>query len=230
MPSDKPSPLVLDADYGSGHGIIDGNHRARMAVDRGDKTVPALVGVRHDLQEWSEAARLRSAEVRRERAHGRRALEDRVVGAAHSGGGTLPPGGGPEPNDGHAVAFDPKHSSVTPVDDFFAGPKGKEKGRAVFRKWLADNKDVLAGENVHVGVWRDDEHGEIVLDPSEVVADRAEALRKGRERDQQAVYDLKAGREIPTGGTGGRTEEAYTDERGTDQEQAAVGDGQAAPV
>jgi len=60
------------------------------------------------------------------------------------------------------------------------------------------------GPNTMIGGWYDREHDEVVLDWVDVFADRQQGIQAGRDRNEQAVYDLGAGQEIPTGGTGGR--------------------------
>jgi hypothetical protein len=128
----------------------------------------------------------------------------RVVDAARRGGATVHPKTANEPKEGFAVALQ-GHSSITPADEFFAGPTGDEKGRRVLREWLRRERAAF-GADTHVGVWLDRKHGEVVLDPVDVFPpdQRDEAIAAGRGRDQQAIYDLGAGAEIPTGGTGGR--------------------------
>jgi hypothetical protein len=146
----------------------------------------------------------------REESSGRPDLGDRpdvagrVVDAARRGGATIDPATGTEPSEGFAVALE-GHSSITPDAEFFSGPPGRERGRAILRAWLREHRAALA-EGTHIGVWHDVAHREVVLDPVDVFPSdaREEAIAAGRERDQQSIYDLKAGVEIPTGGTGGR--------------------------
>jgi hypothetical protein len=47
----------------------------------------------------------------------------------------------------------------------------------------------LKEEGFYVGTWRDDK-GRTHYDPAEVVKDRDEALRKAKERKQEAVWDF----------------------------------------
>jgi hypothetical protein len=126
-------------------------------------------------------------------------LASRVLRAVEEGGGTIPRGGGPEPTSGFPVALE-GHSSITP-DSEFKGAHAEQ----VLRSWMDQNAHLFdADPSLHVGVWHDTEHGEVVLDPSQVVKDRETAIRLGRERNQQSVWDIAKGEEIPTGGTGGR--------------------------
>lgn len=75
-------------------------------------------------------------------------------------------------------------------------------------KYIGEKADLLAANpNMHLGGWYDKEHGEVVLDLVEV-HDRDTAIKLGKERGEQAVFDLDKLEEIPTGGTGGREEAA----------------------
>jgi hypothetical protein len=70
--------------------------------------------------------------------------------------------------------------------------------------YLKTNKATIADNpDHHLGFWFDEANGEICFDVVEVT-DRANAVRLGRERGEQAVWDLDAGEEVPTGGSGGR--------------------------
>ena len=125
-----------------------------------------------------------------------------AVAAAKQGGGTLDPKTGEEVTSGIAVAV-PDHSGIYPAEQFFADDNAAAQ---TVRDWMDKNAEVLSQPNMNVGVWHDTANGEVVLDPSEVVQDRATAISLGIARDQQAVYDIGAGEEIPTGGTGGRSQ------------------------
>jgi ribosomal protein S18 acetylase RimI-like enzyme len=161
-------------------------------------------------RERSLHAPLRGSPLRFELSPGRATpgrapdVPGRVVDAARRGGATVHPKTANEPTEGFAVALQ-GHSSITPADEFFSGPKGAERGRKVLREWLRRERAAF-GADTHVGVWLDRKHGEVVLDPVDVFPpdQRDEAIAAGRGRDQQAIYDLGAGAEIPTGGTGGR--------------------------
>jgi hypothetical protein len=70
--------------------------------------------------------------------------------------------------------------------------------------YIDANADVFEDPSIYVGGWYDSENGEFVLDPSENVTDRAEALRLGRLRNQQAIWDVLGLTEIDTEGDGDR--------------------------
>jgi hypothetical protein len=53
-----------------------------------------------------------------------------------------------------------------------------------------------------IGSWHDQEADQSVVELVKTPKDRAEAIKMGTDNDQKAIYDLKEGKEIPTGGTG----------------------------
>jgi hypothetical protein len=86
---------------------------------------------------------------------------------------------------------------------FFGNEEASEK---FVDKWLTQHENDIAKAGF-IGGWHDTEHGEVVLDPVENIQDRDKAVALGAERNQQAIWDVKAGEEIPTGGTGDRPAE-----------------------
>jgi hypothetical protein len=73
----------------------------------------------------------------------------------------------------------------------------------IFDYLKTNRADIDANPDHHLGFWHDTEHNEIAFDVVEVT-DRATAIRLGRERGEQAVWDLDLNESIDTGGTGGR--------------------------
>ena len=67
---------------------------------------------------------------------------------------------------------------------------------AALKKYANANPDAPV-----VGVWKD-ENDVYWIEPSEVIADRAQAIKLGKERNQISIFDLDKGEEIQTGGTG----------------------------
>lgn len=53
---------------------------------------------------------------------------------------------------------------------------------------------------MHVGAWSD--AGNVEMDASTKVGRKKEAVRKGRNRNEKAIWDLKGSKEIDTGGSG----------------------------
>ena len=73
---------------------------------------------------------------------------------------------------------------------------------AILKRFIEENFDLLADPRHCVGTWFSPESGVTYLDVSIVVEDRQEAIAMGRRYNQEGIYDLAAGQEIPTGGTG----------------------------
>ena len=93
--------------------------------------------------------------------------------------------------DTHAVAAYPERGQT--VDQLTS------ENLAAFKQ---KNADVLAGGQHAVGTWKDPETGKTALDIVKTVADRDEAVKAGQDANQKAIYHLKTGETIPTGGTG----------------------------
>lgn len=112
--------------------------------------------------------------------------------AAMEGGFTYDTSLGSQPTSGHVVALRGR-SSIKPA-------KNKTEAAQQIKEFLSQPDP----PSHVVGGWHDKEHNEIVLDYVDVIKDRAEAIRVGRERNQQAIFDLNTLTEIDTGGTGDR--------------------------
>lgn len=114
------------------------------------------------------------------------------------GGASIDPLTGLQPTTGYMVAVQ-GHNREVPEDDFFGAP-----GEDAMYDWIEEKRDVLSQPGSHIGLWHDTANREVVLDVSQQVDDLDEAIRLGQERNQQAVWDVANGVEIPTGGTGDR--------------------------
>jgi hypothetical protein len=109
-----------------------------------------------------------------------------------TGGSTFTPEGkNLAGSDLHAVAPYPGRSQV--VD------KLTPENLAAYK---AKNADLLSDGEHAVGTWKDPESGKTYLDISKTIADREEAIKAGQNANQKAIYNLKTGETIPTGGTG----------------------------
>jgi hypothetical protein len=97
----------------------------------------------------------------------------------------------------------PGHSEI--IDDQI-DPQRTSDEIAAYLTNLRDAGSERSGPfgEAELGIWHDKEHQEIVLDWVDVAPNRTEGVRLGRERGEQAVFDLDTGDLIPTGGTGGR--------------------------
>lgn len=141
------------------------------------------------------------------------------------GGLTVKPLNNEAPTEGIVVAVQ-GHNLEVPQADFF----DPEKGPEAIAKWLKE-KAAIFDENGahHIGMWYDKKNQEVVLDVVEVFTpeQRDEAIQAGQDRNQQAIWDLGAFEEIPTGGTGDRAEQQTTgpaDSAGDTAEGSGVDD------
>lgn len=122
-----------------------------------------------------------------------------------NGGFTWNPHDGTTPRSGYVVAIQ-GHSKILPYspDD----PDAWDKLRTSFVDFYKQNKNFFTDPAIHLGGWYDKDHNEFVFDPVEVVDDLDQATKLGRDRNQQAIWDIANGTEIDTGGTGDREDEA----------------------
>ena len=126
---------------------------------------------------------------------------DLIDTVEEQGGFTLDPRLGELVTEGIAVAV-PGESAIIKADRFREDGEAERFIGDYIRKMRDDGLD----DDVMIGAWYDREHDEIVLDRVQVFPDdqREEAIQAGRDRNEQAVYDLTNSNEIPTGGSGGR--------------------------
>ena len=127
-----------------------------------------------------------------------RTLVDRVL---TDGGFTVDTTDGDAPSTGYIVAI-PGHSFIATREAFEAD--GQQQIRDYVRAIREDRAFRAQYGEVMFGGWHDTEHDEVVLDRVEHFADREDAIAAGMARNEQAIWDVAAGAEIPTGGTGGR--------------------------
>lgn len=104
------------------------------------------------------------------------------------GGITLDIMTGVQPVAGFAVAVE--HSP-----EFRFVSLGTEDTAVTVLRFIADNWARLSLPRIHLGAWTDST-GEIVLDLSEVLADRASALEIAAKRGELAIWDIAGGCEI----------------------------------
>lgn len=103
---------------------------------------------------------------------------------------------GRKPRSGFMVSL-PGHTLKVNESDL-AGPTGS----AILERYAQLHSDVLSQRGAHLGGWTDKETGTTHLDISHNIRDRKEAIRAGRARNQIAIWDVKRGKEIRTGGRG----------------------------
>lgn len=112
---------------------------------------------------------------------------------APSGGFTVDPRTGTDVSSGYAVAIHPELSRVV-------SPGGQVK--QALKDYVHDNPEAFEDPTNKFGAWHDPDTDQVWLDVSTVVSDRGEAVELGKRHNQIAIWDIVAGQEIPTGGTG----------------------------
>jgi hypothetical protein len=127
---------------------------------------------------------------------------------------------GSEPTKGFMVAKGKKYAAIVKAEDFFDETKGAE----ILSSYMKRNKADLATGKNYLGLWHNQDDGQVYLDVSENIMDENEATSRGRDRDQISIWDVANFKEIQTGGTGGiektrgsRTARFVTDDRRTDR-------------
>lgn len=107
--------------------------------------------------------------------------------------------GGKQPRTGYMVGTRGNNKEV-PADKFF----DRKEGTKILSDYIKTNRDKLAQPGAHLGLWHDTKNGEVCIDISIKVQSRSEAVKLGRDWNQQAIWDVANGEEIDTGGTGDR--------------------------
>jgi GNAT superfamily N-acetyltransferase len=115
-------------------------------------------------------------------------------------GFTLDPRAEEFPTSGFSVAVSGFSAIITREE--FEKPGVAEQFIADYLMKMRDD----GVDDLFIGGWWDTENDEIVLDRVEVFDDEQEAIAAGRERNEQAIFDLANKQVIDTGGTGGREE------------------------
>ena len=110
-----------------------------------------------------------------------------------SGGFTVDPSSGTDVSSGFAVAIYPELSRTVPASALV---------KQSLKDYVHDNPDAFSNPENKFGAWHDPESGEVWLDVSRVVQDRNTAVELGKKHNQIAIWDIGAGEEVSTGGTG----------------------------
>lgn len=107
----------------------------------------------------------------------------------HNGGFSVKPATGAAPKSGYMVSI-PGHTQIVHGD----------VDEAHLAKYAADHADVLQHPGAHIGGWMNE--GKTYLDVSHRYDKKSEAIKAGKAHNQIAIWDVKKGAEINTGGTG----------------------------
>lgn len=76
----------------------------------------------------------------------------------------------------------------------------REDPQHVIDEFARANAEALKTPGTYIGSWKN--AGKNYFDVSHNISDRNAAIQAGRARNQIAIFDVKRGREISTGGTG----------------------------
>ena len=93
----------------------------------------------------------------------------------------------------YAVSLYPERSVVVP---------GEAVPEDLLRKFIEDNRDLLADPRNSVGLWYSSTLQAIYLDVSVTLPDKTEAISLGEQYNQEAIYDLRQNEILDTGGSG----------------------------
>ena len=66
----------------------------------------------------------------------------------------------------------------------------------ILRAFIFANSEILTNQNFCLGVWHDDETKKVYFDVVEIIHDKKEAIKKGFERKQLAIFCLDTFTEI----------------------------------
>lgn len=123
---------------------------------------------------------------------------------APDAGFTIHPHTGASPTSGFQVGVSGRtlkvNGQIPTLDQLSAMSEGELTDH--FDQWLEQNADAFDNQNMHIGAWHEPGTQRIHFDLSEHVADRATAVRLGRQRNQVAIWDNANTEPINTGGTG----------------------------
>lgn len=103
---------------------------------------------------------------------------------------------GSMPTSGYMVAKPPEFSRIVDEVDF----SNPVKGPKILSDYMKTHKNDLGNGRNYLGTWLND--SKVYLDVSENIQELFEAIRRGRERNQKAIWDVANLSEIDTGGTG----------------------------
>lgn len=112
------------------------------------------------------------------------------------GGFSVRPTNGKMPQSGFMVSI-PGHTQIV-SEAALKGPQGAK----IISSYANEHADVLRDPRAHIGGWTDKETGKTYLDVSHNIKSKSKAVNAGKQFNQIAIWDVKHGKEIRTGGTG----------------------------
>ena len=106
--------------------------------------------------------------------------------------------------------FSVRPDGFVPKDGFQVAMKGRTEKSPIdlnnveqaVRDHVAKNTDVYKSPETFIGGWNNPNTGKVHLEPSRNVQDPEVAFKLGQVRNQVSIWDVRRGKDIPTGGTG----------------------------
>ena len=92
--------------------------------------------------------------------------------------------------------------AVAPYLDRSRKTRDKQRLAVRLQRFIEENEDLLSDPEHSIGVWYNTDNRTYYLDVVVTLSSKEEAMLLGQRENQIAIYDLEAGYEIPTGGTG----------------------------
>jgi hypothetical protein len=127
---------------------------------------------------------------------GKMALHPRAISLIAKADGSVKPTTGKSPASGYMVSI-PGHTQIVDADAL----RGMHAS-AIIAQYANEHASALADPAAHIGRWQEPGTNKVYLDVSHNIRNRSDAIKTGIAHNQKAIWDLKHGREIDTGGTG----------------------------
>jgi hypothetical protein len=127
---------------------------------------------------------------------GKIALHPNAINVVARTDGSVKPTTGKVPASGYMVSI-PGHTQI--VDARALNGPG---AASIISTYANNHADALADPKAHIGRWQEPGTNKVYLDVSHNIRSRDAAIKTGVAHNQKAIWDLKHGREINTGGTG----------------------------
>lgn len=127
---------------------------------------------------------------------GKIALHPNAINVIAKNDGSVKPTTGRSPSSGYMVSI-PGHTQIVDADAL----KGMHAD-AIISQYANSHAAALADPAAHIGRWQEPGTKKVYLDVSHNIRNRSDAIKSGIANNQKAIWDLKNGREIDTGGTG----------------------------
>jgi len=112
--------------------------------------------------------------------------------------GSVKPTTGKSPKSGYMVSI-PGHSMVVSAA---AIKSSGQRATDMLSRYAAEHAEALQDPKAHIGRWQEPGTDNVYLDVSHRYGNKSAAINAGKAHNQIAIWDVKHGHEIQTGGTG----------------------------